>query len=103
MHDQRDNHNISLMVDQLGRIKASMAELKEEEAGIKATLIMLGVEEAEGDLYRATIRQQIRRVLDTALIRKLVPKALLRRAEKEVSSTVVRVTARKGVILSRAA
>jgi len=91
-------YNISDAVDELGTIKAQMANLKEQEAAIKAELILQGIEEAEGELFRLTIRQQISRKLDTALIRKLVPKALLRKAEKEVTSTVVRVTARRGVI-----
>jgi len=95
-------YNISDAVDELGTIKAQMANLKEQEAAIKAELILQGIEEAEGELFRLTIRQQISRKLDTVLIRKLVPKALLRKAEKEVTSTVVRVTARKGVTVKAA-
>ena len=81
----------------MGLIKANIAELKEQEAAIKTKLIAAGIEEAEGSMYRVTIRTTIRRTLDTALIRKIVPKALLRKAEKEVESTMVRVSARKGM------
>ncbi len=89
---------VSQAIDELGAIKAQIANLKEQENGIKDSLINMGIHEAEGELFRVTIRETVRRSLDTALIRKLVPKLLLRQAEKESTCTTVRVTARKGIL-----
>ena len=85
-------------VDQLGVIKARIADLKTQEAALKTELILQGIKVGEGKYFRVTISTSIRRTLNTALIRKLVPKAILRKAEKEAEVTTVRVTARKGIV-----
>ena len=43
------------LVDQLGALKARIAALTQDEASLKAQLRELGVREAEGELFRATV------------------------------------------------
>lgn len=47
--------NISYVVDRLAIIKAQIAELKEEEASLKQSLIDSGLTHVEGALHRATV------------------------------------------------
>jgi len=92
----RDN-----LVDQLGALKARIAELTEQEAELKQELIDSGYTEMEGDLFRATVSTYDTEVRDgvfKALIEALVKKhtsSQYRRAHTQLRpKTVVRVVAR---------
>ena len=64
-------HNLSAgaLVDELGSIKADLADLKAREEGLKAELIARGLPEAEGALFRATVSQGARWTLDVERVR----------------------------------
>lgn len=47
--------NLSYVVDRLAIIKATLADLKAEEATLKQALIDAGVTSVEGALHRATV------------------------------------------------
>jgi hypothetical protein len=57
------NHSIAALVDELGDVKAAMADLKTREDAIKAELLVRKISEAEGDLFRATISSTGRRTV----------------------------------------
>lgn len=57
------------LVDELGQIKAQMAELEKRESAIKKRLIEGGLSEYEGTLFRVTVAKSIRIALDTKAIR----------------------------------
>jgi len=46
---------VTVLVDQLGKVKAKIANLEKTEATLRQDIIDTGVEEAEGELFRATV------------------------------------------------
>ena len=94
------------IVDQLGHIKAEIAELEEREKKLREEIIALGKDEVEGDLFRATVSTASREGKDKVFkdkIDELVEKYLSRQfiaAHTTATEVVsVRVSARKGVKL----
>jgi hypothetical protein len=88
-------HNLPLgeIVDQLGRTKADAAEIKAREDLLKAELIVRGVTEAEGELFRASVTEASRWTLDVKA--EFGESWYLARC-KIGSVTTVRVSARTG-------
>lgn len=94
------------IVDQLGEIKARIADLEEQEKVLRDQVLALGEKEVEGDLFRATVSTASREGRDKVFkdkIEELVEKHLSRQfiaahtTSTEVTS--VRIAARKGVQL----
>lgn len=58
--------NLGPLIDSLGLLKAQIADLTAKEKAIKDQLIAAGIgpNGAEGDLYRATVTESTRAVLD---------------------------------------
>lgn len=87
------------LADELGAVRAQMADLKDREREIRNTLIEAGVKTLEDDIFRALVVESIRTMIDwKAVAAKLKPSHQLVTAhttEKEVIS--VRVSARRGV------
>lgn len=96
-------HNLSAgdIIDELGGIKAAMADLKSREDILKAQLIERGVKEAEGALFRATLSGAARWTLDTDRVKREMGAAWFDARSKVAMVTSLRVSARKG--LSQAA
>lgn len=94
--------DVTGLADELGMIRAQMAELKEREATIRETFIKAGVHAVEDETFRATVVESMRKIVDwKAVAKKLNPSRQLLTAhttEKEVVS--VRVSARRGAFLS---
>lgn len=93
-------------VDQLGHIKAQIADLEEQEKALREDILAMGKDEVEGDLFRATVSTASREGRDKAFkdrIEELVVEHLSRQfiAAHTTATAVrsVRVTARKGVSL----
>ncbi len=84
-------------VDELGAIKAQIAELKAREEQIKQDLVECGVSEAEGRLFRATVSLVERETTDwKAVAQKLNPsRQLITAHTSSTTSSTVRVSARK--------
>jgi hypothetical protein len=64
-------HNLSAgdLVDQLGAIKAEIAEREAREKALRDELIRRGNGEVEGADYRATVTDAVRWTLDTKAVR----------------------------------
>jgi hypothetical protein len=64
-------HNLSAgdVADQLGTLKAEIAELEDREKSLRDELIRRGGAEIEGALYRATITDAVRWTLDAKAVR----------------------------------
>lgn len=83
------------LVDELGLIKAKIAELTAQETAIKNQLIAGGEADFDGALFRATVRRQERQFIDSDLARKVLDEKTLAKITKTSSTYVVRVAARK--------
>ena len=87
------------LADELGFIRAQMADLKDRETEIRSTLIESGIEKLEDETFRALVVKSMRELIDwKAVAAKLEPSRQLVTAhtsEKEVIS--IRVNARRGV------
>jgi len=87
------------LADELGAVRAQLADLKDREREIRNTLIEAGVKTLEDDLFRALVVESMRTMIDwKAIAAKLKPSHQLVTAhteEKEVIS--IRVSARRGV------
>jgi hypothetical protein len=85
---------LSALVDELGTIKASMADLSKRENDIKAALIAAGSPLIEGQLWQAAISTCERETLDRASVEKLLTPKQFQRCLKSTTVTSVRVSAR---------
>ncbi len=93
-------------VDQLGHIKAQIAELEEQEKALRDQVVASGQKEVEGDLFRATVSNSERGGRDAAFkakIEELIEQHLsaqyVRAHTTSTPVTTVKVSARKGVRL----
>ena len=93
-------HNLSAgdLIDELGALKADLADLKAREEGLKAELIARGLPEAEGALFRATVSQGTRWTLDVERVKSEMGEAWYTSHSKVGTATSVRVSARTGVL-----
>lgn len=86
------------LADELGFVRAQIADLKEREKDIRETFIEAGVHAMEGETFRAVVVESLRTLVDwKAVAAKLKPSRQLVTAhtsEKEVIS--IRVNARRG-------
>jgi uncharacterized protein YqgV (UPF0045/DUF77 family) len=94
--------NVTGLADELGIIRAKMADLKDRETEIRHTMIDAGIKAFEDKKFRAVVVESMRTYINWAAIaEKLQPSHQLVSAhttEKEVIS--IRVSARRGALLS---
>lgn len=87
------------LADELGEIRAQLADLKDREGEIRKTFISAGVKALEDENFRAVVVESLRTMIDwKAVAAKLRPSRQLVTAhttEKEVIS--IRVSARRGI------
>lgn len=83
-------------VDELGFLLAQIADLEKQAAAIKAELISAGVPVCEGDLFRATVVEQVRKTTDyKTLVAVLdIPSSWVEEHTTAKAVTSVRVTSR---------
>ena len=95
----RSKVEVTGLADELGAIRAQLADLKDREREIRNTLIEAGVKTLEDDIFRALVVESMRTMIDwKSVAAKLKPSHQLVTAhttEKEVVS--IRVSARRGV------
>ncbi len=84
------------IVDELGQVKAQIANLEKREAELRQAIIDSGESEAEGDLFRATVSETITTKIDyKAVCEKLGPSTQLLTAHTSHSDRVtVKVVSR---------
>lgn len=90
--------DLNKLADELGSIRAHMADLKDREKDIRETFIDAGVTALEGESFRAVVVESMRTMIDwKSVAAKLEPSRQLITAhttEKDVIS--IRVNARRG-------
>jgi hypothetical protein len=82
------------LADRLGEVKARIADLEAEEREVRAELIALGVERAEGALFKATITSAVRWTLDVAGLKREFGEAWVAKRSNHAVVTTVRVASR---------
>ncbi len=87
------------LADELGTIRAQMADLKDREREIRNTLIEAGVKTLEDDTFRALVVESMRTLIDwKAIAAKLEPSRQLVTAHTEEKEVIpIRVSARRGI------
>ena len=88
-------NDLRSIVDELGTLKASIAELTERERVLKAAISASGYAEIDGTLYRATVSLSERATLDGDAVRAILSPEDVRRCTKVTEVTTVRVSARR--------
>ena len=79
----------SRLADEYMQLKATQADLAEQEERLKKQLLALGDTEIEGKLARVTISEVAGRLsYDSALLKKLVPASTLVQCEKQGKSFI---------------
>ena len=87
--------NLASTVDQLGNIKAQLAELQRKERELKDILIEQGPGEYDGDMFRATVSTSERGTLDMEAVRAKLSPQFITANTNVTEVTAVRVVARK--------
>jgi hypothetical protein len=85
-------------IDLMGQLKAQMADLETQYDKLKALVIeSVGIGAHEGATFRVSISTTTRETLDMEAVRNHLSPQFIRAHTKVSESTMVRVTARKGV------
>jgi hypothetical protein len=89
-------HNLPVgeIVDQLGTVKAEIADLETREKTLRAELLSRCVFEAEGAQYAAAVTQAVRWTLDAKAVRAELGDAWWNQRCKQALVTTVTVAAR---------
>jgi len=82
-------------VDELGAIKAQIAELTKRESALKATISASGYAELDGSWFRATVSLSERATLNSERVKGFLTPAQIVACTQIAEVTTVRVTARK--------
>jgi RNA-binding protein YlmH len=94
--------NTTGLADELGIIRAKMADLKDREVEIREVMIAAGISAFEDKKFRAVVVESLRTMIDwKSVAAKLEPSHQLVSAhttQKDVIS--IRVSARRGALLS---
>jgi len=92
-------HNLSAgqLADQLGALKADIADLETREKQLRDELVRRGLSEVEGNLFRATISEAVRWTIETAKVKEEMGEAWWNARCRQGLVTTVAVKARSGV------
>lgn len=91
------NNNYETLIDDLGTVRAEIAELLRKENAIKQQLSELGVGHYEGTLFRVAIIDSVKKRLDMKAVRAKLTPQFIRAHTKESTERSYRVSARRGV------
>ena len=81
-------------VDELGSLKAAIAELTDKERDLKTLIASSGYAELDGDLFRATVSLTERTTLESEKVRALLSPAQIAACSKTTEGLRVAVTSR---------
>ena len=87
-------NDLGALVDRLGKLKAKISELCDQENEIKDQLIKSRLPEIDGDLFRACISTHERITLNSEKVKKFLTPAQFVQCTKVSEVTQVRVNAR---------
>jgi hypothetical protein len=94
---------LQIPIDELGWIKAQIADLVKREEALKVRIVTLGPGAHEGRLFRATVTESVRETLDMEAVRAKLSPQFIRAHTRETPVTTVRVVARTAAGLAREA
>lgn len=83
------------IVDELGELKARIADLTKQETKLKTALVESGYAEIDGSLFRATVTWTERATLDSEAVRAMLTPDQIRICTRVTEIKAVRVAARK--------
>jgi len=86
---------LSLAVDDLGTLKARIADLVKQESALKALIAASGYAELDGALFRATVSLSERATLNSERVKGFLTPAQIVACTQTAEVTTVRVSARK--------
>ena len=89
-------NNLTALIDELGVLKAQIADLEVRETALKDALIEAGPGAYEGDFYRATVSVADRNTLDMKKVREKLSPQFIAANTKTTEVTTVKVVARNG-------
>lgn len=64
-----DNLSVGDLADELGALKADIADLETRERSIRDELVARGIPEAEGALFRVTVSEAVRWTIDSKSVK----------------------------------
>ena len=92
-----EQNAVGALVDELGELKAQIAELEKKESALKKQIQeAVGTGAAEGSLFRVTVTVSQRETLDMEAVRNHLSPQFIRAHTTSKDVTTIRVTARKG-------
>ena len=88
--------NLTRIIDDLGALKARIADLEAQEKALKQALADLSPGAYEGDLFRLTISESERETLDMKAVREKLSPQWMRAHTNVTNVRTLRVSARNG-------
>ena len=88
--------NSTTAIDELGDVRAQLAQLKDKEEALKRAIIEMGPGAHEGKLFRATVTESKRAQLDMEWVRTKLSKKAIAAHTTYTPFVSVRLTARTG-------
>jgi len=88
--------NLTQLIDDLGSLKAQIAELLIREKQLKASLDELAPGAYEGEQFRLSISETVRETLDMEAVREKLSPQFIRAHTRETPVRTLKVVARNG-------
>jgi len=88
--------NLSKIIDDLGALKARIADLETQEKALKQALADLTPGAYEGDLFRLSVSESERETLDMKAVREHLSRQFIAAHSHSTPVRTLRVTARSG-------
>lgn len=92
--------NLTKIIDDLGRVKAQIAELQLAEKAMKENLEELSPGAYEGELFRLSISETVRKTLDMDAVREKLSPQFIAAHTNETPVRTLKVSARSGKTLA---
>jgi hypothetical protein len=90
--------NLTKIIDDLGALKARIADLENQEKALKQALADLGPGAYEGDLFRLSISESERETLDMKAVREHLSRQFIQAHTNVTPVRTLRVAARTGQV-----
>jgi hypothetical protein len=88
--------NLTKIIDDLGTLKARIADLEAQEKALKQALADLGPGSYEGEIFRLSISESERATLDMAAVREHLSRQFIQSHTNVTPVRTLRVVARTG-------
>lgn len=90
------NSNLTKIIDDLGTLKARIADLENQEKALKQALADLAPGAYEAELFRLSVSESVRETLDMAAVREHLSRQFIQSHTVSTPVRTLRVTARSG-------